>query len=177
MADVKDPSLILKTKKWIYAKSTVEYSVHKREGLGLDTKDDSIVTFSISTIESVLQVERNSKEPFELPLISHTFYNDNEYECVQIVALKDNSPISNTDFLYWATGDKYITGTVIAPLRHFTFPGLPCKMLKMGTFYEEIEGMHSLLSSFLLRRFTYTSHSGMLPTMSQETIAQLAVKV
>ena len=88
MPDVNDFSVLLQTRK-----DGFDYTIFRRNGFeptGL--VNDSIITFCISTLESIKRMRKKEKNPFlenAFPLVSSHLATDGVYDFVQIVAKKN----------------------------------------------------------------------------------------
>jgi hypothetical protein len=122
-----DFKLLLET-----TKNGVSYRIYKRDKLSTGISDNSVITFTISTIEAAVR----AKEQLEHPAISSHLATHEGYECVQFVA--PYGTLETSKFLYLAECDGYITGTAIVDPRHCTFPEV--KLVTHGDFPEQMEG-------------------------------------
>jgi hypothetical protein len=127
MVLANDFKLLLET-----IKNGVPYRIYKRDELSTDISHDSVITFTISTIEAVVR----AKEQLEHPVISSHLATHEGYECVQFVA--PYGTLETSKFLYLAECDGYITGTAIVDPSHCTFPEV--KLVTHGDFPEQMKG-------------------------------------
>jgi hypothetical protein len=110
----------------------VKYKIHKREALPINILDDSVITFTISTIESVLR----AKIYLACPVITSHLAAHEGYKCVQIVAR--HGTLEKSKLLYLAEGSGYITGTAIINSNDYTFPEI--KLATYDSFLEQMKG-------------------------------------
>jgi hypothetical protein len=127
MVSANDFKLLLKT-----IKNNVSYQIYKREASPMDISDDSIITYTMSTIESVVRANLR----LEHPVVSSHLATHEGYECVQIVA--PCGTVDKSKFIYSAESDKYITGTAIVNPSHYTFQEV--ELVTYGDFLEQIKG-------------------------------------
>jgi hypothetical protein len=127
MVLANDFKLLLET-----IKNDVSYQICKREELSMDISDDSVITFTISTIEAVVRAKPRLEHPV---ILSHIATHEG-YACVQFVA--PYGTLETSKFLYLAEGDGYITGTAIVDPSHYTFPEV--KLATYGDFLEQMKG-------------------------------------
>jgi hypothetical protein len=127
MGPANDFTLILDT-----IKNDASYRIYKREKLSMDISDDSVITFTMSTIEAVVRANLH----LEHPVVSSHLATHEGYECVQLVA--PYGTLEKSKFLYLAEGNGYITGTAIVDPSHYTFPKV--ELVTHGDFLEQMKG-------------------------------------
>jgi hypothetical protein len=110
----------------------VSYRIYKRDELSTDISNDSVITFTISTIEAVIR----PKKQLEHPVVSSHIATHEGYKCVQFVA--PYGTLETSKFLYLAECDRYITGTAIVDPSHGTFPEV--ELETYGDFLEQMKG-------------------------------------
>jgi len=118
-------------------KDGFDYTIFRRNGFKpTGTVDDSIITFSISTLESIQRM-RNSFLESAFPLVSSHLATDGVHDFSQIVAKKNEC--STSSFLCWAKDRELVTGTAIIRMRCEEFP-FQAPLRLYGNFKETMRG-------------------------------------
>ena len=104
--------------------------------------NDSIITFGISTLESILRMRENEERPLSddvFPRITAYFGSISPYNYVQVVALENTCSTSN--FICWANGGGLITGTALMDGEFKKFSVLEgYTHSTYGTFLKDMQG-------------------------------------
>jgi hypothetical protein len=136
MPDVNDFSVLLQTRK-----DGFDYTIFRRNGFEpTGTVDDSIITFCISTLESIQRMRKKKENLFlenAFPLVSSHLATDGVHDFVQIVAKKNEC--STSSFLCWAEDGELVTGTAIVCMRCKEFP-IQGSLALYGNFKETMRG-------------------------------------
>jgi hypothetical protein len=136
MPDVNDFSVLLQTRK-----DGFDYTIFRRNGFEpTGTVDDSIITFCISTLESIQRMRKKEENLFlenAFPLVSSHLATDGVHDFVQIVAKKNEC--STSSFLCWAEDGELVTGTAIVRMRCEEFP-FQTPLRLYGNFKETMRG-------------------------------------
>jgi len=134
MSNVNDSCQLLQTRK-----NGVDYTISRRNDFeSTGACDDSIITFCISALESMQRLHSTDYPPHAaFPLIAHRFATDGTYDCVQIMAQKDQCPTPG--FLCWAEDGIIVTGTAIIRMRSEAYP-FKRSLTVYGNFRETMRG-------------------------------------
>ena len=150
---------------------SVEYTIFRRTDFETtSTADDSIITFCINVLESMRRIRTRPIYPEEFPIIVRCLATDSTYDCVQIVAKKDEC--STSGFLCWAEDGELITGTAILRMRckEWSFNNT---LTLWGSFQKNMTG--SIPPHFDLPTYAHDLGIARFSMMSQCTKEQLAV--
>jgi hypothetical protein len=112
MVPAEDSEVILKTKM-----NGVAYEIYKQASPETPIEADSITTFSIMAIQSVIthlkrdleEEDPEKKMPLQFPLITHTLATSGKWQCVQTVdrLVDGKSDVLQGYRMFWATGKDY----------------------------------------------------------------------